>query len=355
MAQRVDIALVRNSVSIEQILAHYGLLENLTRKGDSLIGPCPMHQGKNKTQFHASISKNAFRCFGDCGSDSRLHNGGGNIINFVIVMEGIEEPDDPQQGKAARKAALLMTEWFGIGSPRTPWKPPQAPQAATVKPPTAPPTRDEPPAQQSVQEPLANEPLKFTLQDLDANHQYLKDRGFSSETLQYFGVGFHGGKGMMKGRIVLPIHDADGTLLAYAGRWPGDEPPEGEGKYKLPYGFHKSLVVYNLHRAKACARQHGLVLVEGFFDAMRLHQLGICHAVAIMGSSLSQMQEDQIVDAVGPQGKVTLLFDGDDSGRTCTQHVLSQLGKRVYTKALSLPDGIQPDHLSREALRALGR
>src|SRR5678816_4628459 len=87
MAQRVDIALVRSSVNIEQILAHYGLLETLTRKGDSLVGPSPMHQGKNKTQFSVSIPKNAFRCFGDCVGDSRLHNGGGNHLNFVIVME----------------------------------------------------------------------------------------------------------------------------------------------------------------------------------------------------------------------------------------------------------------------------
>src|SRR5215471_14905975 len=135
MAKRVDIALVRRSVSIEQILAHYGLLESLTGKGDSLVGPCLMHQGKNKTQFHVSLSKNAFRCFGDCGSDSRLHNGGGNHINFVIVMEGIEEPDDPEQHKAARKAALLMAEWFGIGTQQATWKPPRASQTPSISPP----------------------------------------------------------------------------------------------------------------------------------------------------------------------------------------------------------------------------
>src|SRR5262245_36433105 len=84
MAQRVDIASVRRSVSIEQILEYYGVLDTLTRKGDSLVGPCPMHHGTNKTQFHVSLSKNAFRCFGDCGADSRLHNGGGNQISFVI-------------------------------------------------------------------------------------------------------------------------------------------------------------------------------------------------------------------------------------------------------------------------------
>ena len=122
--------------------------------------------------------------------------------------------------------------------------------------------------------------------------------------------------------------------------------PKVEGKYRLPNGFHKSILVYNLHRAKACARQHGLVLVEGYFDAMRLHQLGICHAVALMGSALSDVQLNLIVDTIGPQGKVTLLFDGDASGRACTEDALARLSKRVYAKALYLPDGKQPDQLS---------
>ena len=76
----------------------------------------------------------------------------------------------------------------------------------------------------------------------------------------------------MAGRIAIPIHNEHGELVAYAGRWPG-EPPDGEGKYKLPAGFHKSLVVYNLHRAKALAREKGLLVVEGFFGAMIVEQV----------------------------------------------------------------------------------
>jgi len=75
-----------------------------------------------------------------------------------------------------------------------------------------------------------------------------------------------------------PDHNEQGELVAYAGRWPGD-PPEGEGKYKLPTGFHKSSVVYNLHRAKDHAKDQGLIVVEGFFDCMRLHQAGIPNVV----------------------------------------------------------------------------
>ena len=103
----------------------------------------------------------------------------------------------------------------------------------------------------------------------------------------------------MAGRIAIPIHNEQGELVAYAGRWPG-EPPDGEGKYKLPAGFHKSLVVYNLHRAKDHAKEQGLIVVEGFFDCMRLHQAGIPNVVALMGSSLSEEQEALLVAAVGP-------------------------------------------------------
>src|SRR5947209_19850222 len=119
MATWVDIKKVRESVDIEQILEYYGLVDQLTRKGDQLIGACPIHKGTNKSQFHVSLTKNAFHCFGDCKSNALLHNGGGNLIDFVRVMEGIEEPDDLEQHKSARKAALLVQEWFGLTSPRT--------------------------------------------------------------------------------------------------------------------------------------------------------------------------------------------------------------------------------------------
>src|SRR6266566_7994669 len=87
MAPWVDIKKVRESVNIEQILEYYGLEEQFIRKGDQLIGPCPIHKGTNKSQFHVSLTKNAFRCFGDCSSDPRLHSGGGNALSFVVVWK----------------------------------------------------------------------------------------------------------------------------------------------------------------------------------------------------------------------------------------------------------------------------
>jgi len=353
MAIWVDIKKVRESVDMEQILEYYGLVEQLTRKGDQLIGACPIHKGTNESQFHVSLTKNAFHCFGDCKSNASLHNGGGNLIDFVRIMEGIEEPDDPDQHKSARKAALLIQEWFGLTSQRTPRMQPHTATRETPKPSEPAPEKQAMPVATPTDKPQSNTPLPFAFKHVDSNHPYLKDRGFTPETIASFGAGYHGGKGIMKGRVVIPIWNVQGELVAYAGRWPDNEPPEGEGKYKLPPGFHKSLEVFNLHRAKACAREHGLVIVEGYFDVMRLSESGICHAVALMGSTLSEAQEKLIVEAVGPQGRVTLCFDGDQSGQTATQDALERLSQHVFVKAVRLDEQVQPDDLQEDEIKAL--
>jgi DNA primase len=102
--------------------------------------------------------------------------------------------------------------------------------------------------------------------------------------------------------------------------------------------------VYNLHRAKDHAKDQGLIVVEGFFDCMRLHQAGISNIVALMGSSLSDEQEALIVAAVGPQGKVALMFDEDEAGWKGREDALARLSSRVHVKVIGLgEEGRQPD------------
>ena len=94
----VDFRAVNQAVSMEDTLRHYGLMESLTAKGDDkLVGPCPIHEGYNKTQFQVSRSKNAWYCFGKC-------QGGGGILDFVAEMENTD----------IRGAALLIADWFNI-------------------------------------------------------------------------------------------------------------------------------------------------------------------------------------------------------------------------------------------------
>jgi len=228
----VDFKAVKTSVSIVQILDHYGLTERFTRSGDSLTGPCPIHKGTNPTQFRVSISKNCWNCFSECKH-------GGNVLDFVSRMEQI----------GIRQAAVKIAEWFYLDAELESPDEGDPLKRESRKSPTSP-----PPESKSAREPLAkaeeigsNKPLGFTLQNLDTRHAYLSERGLTPETVTEFGLG-HCAKGSMSGRIVIPIHNAKGELVAYAGRWPG-EPTEERPKYKLPAGFKKSAELFNLHRA----------------------------------------------------------------------------------------------------------
>ena len=94
-----------------------------------------------------------------------------------------------------------------------------------------------------------NPPLKFRLEKLNRSHPYFTERGINQETVVDFGLGyFTGEKGLMVGHIVIPIHNANGEVVAYAGRWPG-EPPNNTPKYKLPPGFKKGQELFNLDKA----------------------------------------------------------------------------------------------------------
>jgi DNA primase len=195
-------------------------------------------------------------------------------------------------------------------------------------------------------EEVVNPPLRFVLK-LDATHPYLATRGLAQETIAHFGLGFCS-KGVMAGRIAIPIHDEHGQLVAYAGRWPKDEGwPQGEDKYKLPEGFHKGRVLFNLHRVLGA--EH-LVVVEGYCSVLRLHALGF-PAVALMGRSLS-LQQEELLAQLGPD-RLTLLLDADGPGRTATAEILPRLARRHFVRTPALPDGASPDAVDEVLLASL--
>jgi CHC2 zinc finger len=94
---------IKARIKMEQVLERYGVLGDLREKGDSLVGRCPIHKGSNANQFHVSRTKNNFMCFGDCHE-------GGNVIDFVVMMEG----GDKKSGDDVRSAAMRLQEWFGL-------------------------------------------------------------------------------------------------------------------------------------------------------------------------------------------------------------------------------------------------
>jgi DNA primase len=317
--QFVGFETLKRAVSMARVLDRYGLLDRLHRSGASLSGVCPIHAGHNHGQFRVSLSKNCWICFGDC-------HAGGSIIDFVSRKEGI----------GIRDAALLIQEWFGVGTSNS------GRQSVSM-----------PDRNNGHVVPVAtrNPPLKLTLGQMDDNHEYLHARGLSKETIATFGVGFCP-RGVLAGRIVIPIHNAVGSLVAYAGRWAGI-PAENKPKYMLPRGFRKSLELFNLHRAKEIDPSQPLVVVEGFFGCMSVWQAGHRRVVSLMGSMLSAAQEERIAQLTGEDGLVLLLFDEDGAGRKGRREAQERLGKRVVVGTIRLNEGQQPDSLPPEEIMKL--
>src|SRR5437016_11697844 len=121
----------------------------------------------------------------------------------------------------------------------------------------------------------------------------------------------------LAGRCVIPIRDEKGRLVAYAGRAINGEEP----KYRFPAGFRKSQVLFNLDRASQ-ADGPNVIVVEGFFDALKVHQAGHPAVVALMGSSFSQRQLELLMSRFA---SVTLMLDGDQPGRRAAEVIAALL------------------------------
>jgi DNA primase len=196
---------------------------------------------------------------------------------------------------------------------------------------------------EEVGESESNKPLTFTLEKIDCGHAYVKERGLSDEIARTFGVGVFAGKGSMQGRCVIPIHNVNGELVAYAGRViDGTEP-----RYKFPAGFHKSLELFNMHRVKG---ELSVVLVEGFFDCMKVQQAGFS-CVGLMGSTMSKAQEGLLAEHFG---HIVVMLDGDEAGRVAAQGVGHRLRRVVYqVDVIDLQDNVQPDQISADEMHGL--
>ena len=336
-SQFLDFKAVKAALTMEEVIAHYGLTDRFSKKGDSLSGPCPIHKGSNPTQFRVSISKNVWNCFSECKH-------GGNVLDFIARMENV----------SVHAAALKAIEWFNLDPEAVAATRGKAEPDEDTKPTAAPeelsPVSAEPPKAEDPVTP--NKPLKFRLDKLERSHPYLAERGLTLETIVDFGIGFCA-KGMMAGRIAIPIHNPKGQVVAYAGRYPGVS-PEDTPKYKLPPGFRKSLELFNIDRAIREPADKPFVVVEGFFDCMKLHQHGCRKVVALMGSSMSHAQEELIKSHTNGDNRVLVMLDEDEAGRAGRDDIACRLAKFCFTKVHRFEKpGTQPEHLTAEEVQGI--
>jgi len=316
----VDFRLVKQSVTMQMVLDHYRI-NGLQKNGNELRGACPIHKGEGSRTFQVNVSKNVFQCF-----SCKVR---GNVLDFVAALEGC----------TIREAALSLQSWFAIGES-------QSHRAESDH--QSPTLASQAPSEEPASGGAINPPLRFQLK-VDCGHDYGIGRGLSKETLDHVGAGLCVSKGTFAGRFVIPLHNAEGDLVGYAGRSIDDFEP----KYLFPSsekGFYKSHLLYNLHRV--CGERSDnkvVVLVEGFFGCFKLTEAGY-PSIALLGSSLSVQQEELICRSFN---RVVLLFDGDEAGHGVTDVSLQRLGRKLWVKAIALPDLVQPDSLSEDELKTL--
>lgn len=336
----MDFKELKARISLEAALSHYGA--KLRKSGKELRGKCPLPCGEDGGDKCFSVDPEkrggVWKCHHKgCGADRRKQ--GGDLLDLVRIVESC----------SLRETGLKLSQWFSVGEsaprPQGKKKPALDPKAESQGA-----TCDVAPR---VPEGVINPPLGWELKrvDRDAAAEYAKGRGFSAETVERFGLSVAQG-GRLAGRLAMPIHDGEGTLIGYAGR----ALDGGEPKYLLPsseaHGFYKSHLLFNLHRVLTAPRRVRTVAVcEGFFDCMRLAEAGF-PTVGLMGSSIS---DEQVKLLRAYFRFVALVLDGDAAGKQGSADALGKLGRGGYVRAVKLPEGSAPDEMTPADLREVMR
>jgi DNA primase len=351
-------------VTLEEFKARIPLAEvvgryvKLTRRGREQIGLCPFHKEKTPS-FNVVEGKGFYHCFG-CGAH-------GTAIDFVMAIEGLGFPEAIQR----------IAELTGIPAP--------ARRGSSTAAQT----------ERSQRLHAANQAAAAWFQEQLAGgggreaQAYLLRRGLERETLREFGLGYapDGRTGLKRAllaegfteaelvaagllaraedtgesfdrfrhRVMFPIADERGRIVGFGGRALG----EARAKYLNTADtelFHKGELLYNLHRAAKPARERrAIVLAEGYMDVIALAQAGLGHAVAPLGTAVTERQLQTLWRfAEAP----IVCLDGDRAGLAAAlraaERALPLMRGGQSLRFAILPDGEDPDsYLRRHGPEAL--
>ena len=325
----------------------------LKKAGKNYTACCPFHKEKTPS-FSVSPDKQFYYCFG-CGA-------GGNALGFLMDHDNL---DFPQAIEDLAKAAGMEVPREESGRPHKPRQPTDSPLYPLL---TA--------AADFYRQALKSHPQRKAAVD------YLKGRGLTGEIARDFGLGFappgwdnlykhlssdtlqqkamidagllvenaETGKryDRFRDRVMFPIRDSRGRIIAFGGRVLGDDKPKYLNSPETPV-FHKGQELYGLYEARKNNRNlDEIIVVEGYMDVIALAQQGLRNAVATLGTATSEEHLKRLFRVVP---SVLFCFDGDQAGRNAAwralEATLSSLQDGRRARFLFLPEGEDPDTLVR--------
>ena len=313
---------------VDDIKARLDILEvvgqrvPLQRSGRSYKGNCPFHQERTPS-FNVFPERQSWRCFGACAT-------GGDVISFVMRAENLEFGEAIRQ--LARQVGLPMPDRQGARSDNPAYRINEAACAyfqRTLASTQGAEARDY--MERRGLDRAVTETFQLGLAPFDGEslRSHLLREGFDPAQLLAAGVVREGDDGrqrdLFRGRLMIPIRDADGRLAGFGGRALDDSQP----KYlNSPQGevFDKSRILYAMDRARDGIRKEGAVIVEGYMDAIAAHQSGFHNVVASMGTALTEQQVNAIRRLTG---RVTMALDQDTAGQQATLRSLES-SWRIY-------------------------
>ncbi len=325
----------------------------MKKAGKNYTACCPFHKEKTPS-FSVSPDKQFYYCFG-CGA-------GGNALGFIMDHDNL---DFPLAVEELAKAAGMEIPREESGRPHKPRQPTDSPLYPLL---TA--------AADFYRQALKSHPQRKAAVD------YLKGRGLTGEIARDFGLGFappgwdnlykhlssdtlqqkamidagllvenaETGKryDRFRDRVMFPIRDSRGRIIAFGGRVLGDDKPKYLNSPETPV-FHKGQELYGLFEARKNNRNlDEIIVVEGYMDVIALAQQGLRNAVATLGTATSEEHMKRLFRVVP---SVLFCFDGDQAGRNAAwralEATLSSLQDGRRARFLFLPEGEDPDTLVR--------
>jgi DNA primase len=332
---------VAERLSIVEVVSEY---VQLKRSGSNFLGLCPFH-GEKTPSFTVNPAREIFHCFG-CGA-------GGNVFSFVMKIEGLSFPESVKM--LARKSGIEIEERQLTPSEKK--------------------SQDESQQFQRINE-LATAYYRSILNKGEEGEQarrYLAKRSVESDISEAYRLGFApdrrdglvkhlknngvdleialklglirksetGWYDLFKNRLIFPIRDARGQVIAFAGRVLDSSLPKYINSPESPL-YHKSSVLFGLDMALPAVRtEKAVIIVEGYFDHLALYRSGIRNVVATCGTALTLFHAGLIKRHAE---RVYTLFDSDSAGKKATIRSMELfLEQRIPAYVITLPAGDDPD------------